>query len=238
MNPRAPAGPTRGWTITASYGKTGTRRVTRPRGIWPEGPGWSRLRALTHQRPRQDWPLPQVNSDRNLRQIRIPRSPSRIPLFLEITNTTAWTRARAGRCRAPRRRRRPPGASTWPPTPAGSTRPSPTRRGWRRPAGDTARRRPAGEPVHRARGVPPGVNRSDGAPGRAGRARVPPRAGLDSPGGGATDGGRPTVRLPPQPSAPSRRSSPSAPRPAPRLPEAPEVARPPRGFCWFVGART
>src|SRR6266508_523022 len=55
MNPRAPAGPTRGWTITASYGKTGTRRVTRPRGIWPEGPGWSRLRALTHQRPRQDW---------------------------------------------------------------------------------------------------------------------------------------------------------------------------------------
>src|SRR6266852_8999253 len=55
MSPRAPAGPTRGWTITASYGKTGTRRVTRPRGIWPEGPGWSRLRALTHQRPRRDW---------------------------------------------------------------------------------------------------------------------------------------------------------------------------------------
>src|SRR5712691_13376613 len=35
----------------------------------------------------------------------------------------------------------------------------------------------------RARGVPPGVDRSDGAPGRAERARVPRRAGLDSPGG-------------------------------------------------------
>jgi len=106
MNPRAPAGPTRGWTITASYGKTGTRRVTRPRGIWPEGPGWSRLRALTHQRPRQDWPLPQVNSDRNLREIRIPRSPSRIPLFLEITNTgaTIHVQSALAACEATRHR--------------------------------------------------------------------------------------------------------------------------------------
>jgi len=42
------------------------------------------------------------------------------------------------------------------------------------------RRRPAGEPVHRARDVPPGVDRADGAPDRSGRARVPRRAGLDS----------------------------------------------------------
>src|SRR5713101_8083989 len=43
--------------------------------------------------------------------------------------------------------------------------------------------------------------------------------------------------LPPQPSAPRRRASPSAPRPAPRRPEAPELAsgddptRPPPGFA-------
>ena len=95
---------------------------------------------------------------------------------------------------------------------------------------------------HRARGVPPGVDRPDGAPGRAGRARVPPRAGLDSLGGGpGPRRGAAHGALPPQPSAPRRWASPSAPRPAPRRPEASAVAsarnRPdrPRGFVGFVG---
>src|SRR5713101_5427419 len=49
---------------------------------------------------------------------------------------------------------------------------------------------------------------ADGAPGRAGRARVPPRAGLDSPGGAQGPGrGAAHGALPPQPSAPRRRAS-------------------------------
>ena len=48
-------------------------------------------------------------------------------------------------------------------------------------------------PVHRARGVPPGVDRADGAPGRSGRARVPRSAGLDSPGGAQTGAKAATV---------------------------------------------
>jgi len=63
-----------------------------------------------------------------------------------------------------------------------------------RPAGNPARPRPTGEPVHRARGVPPGVDRPDGAPGRAGRARVPRRARLDSTGGGPGPGRGLTLR--------------------------------------------
>ena len=105
------------------------------------------------------------------------------------------------------RRRRPPSANTRPPTPAGSTGPSPTRRGGRspcwRPGSPTAGRR-ARSPRARS-----GVDRADGAPGRLGRARVPPRAGLDSPGGCQGSGrGSAHGALPPQPAAPRRPASP------------------------------
>jgi hypothetical protein len=49
--PRAGRG---GGQSPADMRRQGRAESTRPCGIWPEGPGWSRLRALTHQRPRQD----------------------------------------------------------------------------------------------------------------------------------------------------------------------------------------
>jgi len=64
-----------------------------------------------------------------------------------------------------------------------------------RPAGDPALPRPARE-VYRQE-----WDRAHGAPGRSGRARVPRRAGLDSPGGGPRTW--------------------SAPRPAPEAPRSP-----------------
>ena len=51
------------------------------------GPGVVKTPGPHPPAPSAGLALPQVNPDRNLRNIRIQRYPSRIPLFLEITNT-------------------------------------------------------------------------------------------------------------------------------------------------------
>ena len=60
------------------------------------GPGVVKTPGPHPPAPSAGLALPQVNSDRNLRNIWIPRDPSRIPLFLEITNTGDAKRARRG----------------------------------------------------------------------------------------------------------------------------------------------
>src|SRR5712691_11303636 len=59
------------------------------------GPGVVKTPGPHPPAPSAGLALPQVNSDRNLRNIRIPRYPSRIPLFLEITNSLRFAHAPA-----------------------------------------------------------------------------------------------------------------------------------------------
>src|SRR5712691_5641697 len=154
----------------------------------------------------------------------------------EVACPAPWCSSRPGRwCASWRlgcsRRRGPPGASTWPPTPADSMRPSPTRRGWRPPCW---RPRLSGgrlaSPFTARAGVPPGVDRSDGALGLV-QGALECLQGLDSPGGAQGPGRRTAQRaVPPQPAARRGRSR----TPEPAAPQVTDQIAKTR-FCRFGG---